>query len=401
MSQLLVTGPCDPGPQASSASAPAARMTVELTQDLGLRPEDAASLETLIEGHPSLGVFLSNAWLSGFFAEPPTGFAPSLALLREGNALRGVVPIALRDTLTHRRVGLVGGGMGSDRIDLLAARGFEAVCADAFLSWLGEAFGGRAFVLELRDVPAGSPLWGAVHRAGVERTQPLALQPREIHTLPYLDLVEPWTSAIDAAPPARSLRSLDKHRRWLERRCRLRIDLLENLSEVMDAFESLARFLHARWRDRDRGSILDNPRTLRFHRHVLPLLLSEKRLRMIRLSADARTIAVFYGLASGRWWGYYLAGYDREWAGRIHLGQIALATAIEFASKEGATEFDFLKGADRVKYLWPVRERATLDADVYSEGSGAQFKRVTRATRDAAAALAKSGRDLFLKRLHP
>jgi len=122
---------------------------------------------------------------------------------------------------------------------------------------------------------------------------------------------------------------------------------------------------------------------------------------MIRLSADARTIAVFYGLASGRWWGYYLAGYDREWAGRIHLGQIALATAIEFASKEGATEFDFLKGADRVKYLWPVRERATLDADVYSEGSGAQFKRVTRATRDAAAALAKSGRDLFLKRLHP
>src|SRR5213080_4968934 len=97
--------------------------------------------------------------------------------------------------------------------------------------------------------------------------QPLALQPREIHTLPYLDLVEPWTSAIDAAPPARRLRSLDKHRRWLERRCRLRIDLLENLSEVMDAFESLARFLHARWRDRDRGSILDNPRTLRFHRH--------------------------------------------------------------------------------------------------------------------------------------
>ena len=31
MSQLLVTGPCEPGPQASSASAPAARMTVELT----------------------------------------------------------------------------------------------------------------------------------------------------------------------------------------------------------------------------------------------------------------------------------------------------------------------------------------------------------------------------------
>jgi hypothetical protein len=57
----------------------------------------------------------------------------------------------------------------------------------------------------------------------------------------------------------------------------------------------------------------------------------------------------------GGWRGYYLAGYDRQWAGRIHLGQITLAAAIDLAS-QGAREFDFLKGADRVKYLWPVRE---------------------------------------------
>lgn len=401
MSQLLVRGTPHRELQAPRPSTPAAHLTVELKHDLGLQPEDAASLDTLIGGRPNLGVFLSHAWLSGFFAEPQTGFKPLLALLRDGNALRGIAPLALRDTLTHVRVGFLGGGVGSDRIDLLTARGFEAVASDVFVSWLGKAFGGRAFILELRDVPADSPLWGAVHRAGVERTQPLALQPREIHTLPYLDLAEPWPSAVDGAPAARSLRSLDKHRRWLERRCRLRIELLEDLSEVMDAFESLVRFLHARWRDREGGSILDDPRTLRFHRHVLPLLLSEKRLRMIRLSADTRTVAVFYGLASGGWWGYYLAGYDREWAGRVHLGQITLAAAMEIASKEGATEFDFLKGADRVKYLWPVRERATLDADVYSREPGAQFERATRAARETAIAFVKSARDLFARRSRP
>ena len=399
MSQLLVTGGCNPGLQSSSAPASPARLTVELKRDLDLRPEDTASLESLIEGRPNLGVFVSKAWLSGFFAEPPTGFEPSLVLLRDGDALRGLAPIALCHTLTHKRVRLLGGGIGSDRIDLLAARGFEAACSDTFLSWLREAFGGRAFVLELRDVPADSPLWGAVHRAGAEHTLRLALQPREIHTLPYLDLAEPWPSAIGGAPPALRPRSLDKHRRWLEHRCRVRIELLEDLGEVMDAFDALARFLHARWRGR--GSVLDNPGALRFHRHVLPLLLSEKRLRMIRLSADTRTIAVFYGLASGGWRGYYLAGYDREWAGRIHLGQITLATAIEIASREGATEFDFLKGADRVKYLWPVRERAALDADVYSGESGAQFKRATRAARDTAIAFAKSARDLFSRHPHP
>jgi CelD/BcsL family acetyltransferase involved in cellulose biosynthesis len=181
----------------------------------------------------------------------------------------------------------------------------------------------------------------------------------------------------------------------LERRCHLRVELLQDRSEVMAAFDCLVRFLHDRWSGLGDGSVLDNPRILHFHRTVLPLLLAEGRLRMIRLSADIRTIGVFYGVASAGWWGYYLAGYDRSWAGRIHLGQITLAAAIEVAANEGATEFDFLKGADRVKYLWPVRERATIDADVYSQRSGAQLQRATRATREAAVALAKAARSLF------
>jgi CelD/BcsL family acetyltransferase involved in cellulose biosynthesis len=189
--------------------------------------------------------------------------------------------------------------------------------------------------------------------------------------------------------------SLERHRRWLERRGNLRIDLLQEPGEVMAAFELLVQLLHARWDGYGSGSGLDDPRAQRFHRHVIPLLLREGRLRMIRLACDTRTVGVFYGFASGGWWGYYLLGYDREWAGRIHLGRITLATAIDAALQEGAVEFDFLKGADRVKYLWPVRERVTVDADVYSGGSGAQLTRATRATREAAVALAKSARDLF------
>jgi CelD/BcsL family acetyltransferase involved in cellulose biosynthesis len=374
-------------------------LTVELKHDLNLRGEDAAALETLIEDRPQVGVFLSKAWLSGFFAEPPAGAEPLLVLLREGEALRGVAPIAVRRSPTHVRVSLLGGGMGSDRIDLLAARGFETVCSDTFLSCLADTVGRRAVVLELRDVPADSPLWGAVYRATHEHRHGLTLQPREIHPLPYLDLTEPWPPAARSAVAARGPHSLDKHRRWLERRGELRIETLNTPSEVVDAFESLARFLHTRWRGQGAGSVLDAPRVRRFHRHALPLLLAEGRLRMIRLSADTRTIAVFYGLASGGWWAYYLAGYDREWARRIHLGQITLATAIELAAKERATEFDFLKGAERVKHLWPVRERATLDADVYSDTAGGQLTRAARATREAAVGFAKFARDLLPR--HP
>ncbi|HET9363241.1 MAG TPA: GNAT family N-acetyltransferase, partial [Vicinamibacterales bacterium] len=195
-------------------------------------------------------------------------------------------------------------------------------------------------------------------------------------------------------------RTLGKHRRWLEGRGRLTIEVLRERGDVISAFESLVGFLRARWQGATHRSALDDPRAQRFHRHVLPLLLGEGRLRMLRVTSDLRTVAVFYGIASARWWGYYLAGYDREWAGRIHLGQLTLAAAIDAAAREGAMEFDFLKGVERVKYLWPVRDRITMDADVYSAQPASQFARAGHATRTVAAALVKSARGLFLTTGH-
>jgi CelD/BcsL family acetyltransferase involved in cellulose biosynthesis len=377
----------------SVTSALTGHLTVELKPDLDLSAGDAAAVAVLLDSRPSIAAFVSTAWLSGYFAEPPEGFEPSLAMVREGNSLRGFAPIAVRATRGQARVRLLGGGAGSDRTDLIAARGYESACADAFVCWLGETFG-KGFVFELRDVPAESSLWGAVHRANAGGSRCLCVQPREVHTLPFLELAQDGASSDRSFGHLRPA-SLEKHCRWLERRGRLRIERLTDLSEVTQAFEVLAQFLHTRWRDSGGGSALDNPRVARFHRHALPLLLREKRLRMLRLSAEARTIAVFYGVASRGWWGYCLAGYDREWAGRIHLGQITLATAIDVAVQEGAAEFDFLKGAHRVKYLWPVRERATLDAEVYSENTAPQLARAVWATREVVAAAGKCARGLF------
>lgn len=371
-------------------------LSVEFRTTSDLRGEEAVSLDRLLAGRPEVAVFLSHPWLSGFFNQPADGVAPALMLLRQGPCLRGVVPIAVREAATHTTVSLLGGAFGSDRVDLVAARGFEAAASDAFIQWVCASFQRKGFVLELRDVPAYSPLWGAMHRATADGAIRGALQPRDLSTLPYLDLKERSSSLPAAAPSLASARSLQKHRRWLERRCRLRIEVLEDRDEVADAFGWLVTFLHARWRGTSERSALDDPRTRRFHEDALPLLLRAGCLRMVRLTADAgRTIAVFYGMASGTWWGYYLCGYDREWAGRIHLGQLTLDAAIDLARREGATEFDFLKGAHRNKYAWAVRERTTLDADLFSDGLGPQLTRAARATREAAAGLTKSVRAVF------
>lgn len=383
------------------AHPPRSPLTVEVRRDVAWSVPDQEAIETLIDARPHVGVFLTRAWLSGLFAEPPDGASPTLLLFRDATGLRGVVPLAIRETVTHTCVSLLGGGAGSDRVDLLAARGYESACADRFIDWL-EAECLRGYVLELRDVPGDSSLWGAIGRAAAEKRPRLMLAPREIYALPYLPLQEGQGPL--GAPLANDAASLARHRRWLERKCHLRIETIADAGDALATLEVLTALLRARW-GRD-ASALDNPRLQRLHQHVLPLLLQEGRLRMLRILGDMRTIAVFYGLAGGRadaigrgaagarWWGYYLAGYDRRWAGRIHLGRIALASAIDAAAKEGATDFDFLKGPERVKYSWPVRDRVTIDADVYSSALGPRLTWARRAARSAAGAIVRSTREI-------
>ena len=375
--------------------APRTSLTVEATQGLDLRPQDALAYDALVASRPETGVFLSRAWLSGLFAEPPAGSEPLLVLLRERATLRAAVPLSVTRSGSRVRVGLLGGAFGSDRVDLVAARGFERVASDTLLSWLSDQYGTRGLVAELRDVPAESPLWGALDRTTGPGGRHWVLQPREIHTHPYLDLTEASYRLSDGACPFGDVASFTRHYRWLERRGRLQIDIVKEPREIVAAFDALTDFLHARFSEGPTGSSLDNPRAQRFHRRVLPLLSSAGQLRLLRIAIDIRTVGVAYVIACGTWRGYYLAGYDRAWAGRIHLGRILAAVAIDRAAQDGATEFDFLKGAEPVKYSWAVHERATLDTDVYTQQTRPQLARAARAAREAMTALLKSGRGLF------
>lgn len=379
------------------ASTPRGVLDVEVRHDLDLPDNDLQSLNSMIEDRPDVGVFMSRAWLSGFAADPAPHTELLVVLLRDRRVLKGVAPLIVRRAIGHTRVCLLGGGSGSDRVDLLTARGYEAGCSDRFVTWLGETFGAKSCVFELRDVPLDSPLWGALHRANADGSVMLTVQPREVHTLPYLDLADYWSSTVDARSQLWRTTSINRHRRLLDRRGRVRFERVEDPDELQDTLTTLAALLHARFHSSQNPSALDDPRTLRFHRHVLPRLEQEGRLRMLRLSVDARVVAVLYLLTSAQWWGLYFSAYDRSWAGRIHLGRLAFAEAIDRAARLGAAEFDFLKGAERVKYLWPVRTRGTLNADVYPANTAAQLVRAGAAARDAAAALAKSASRLFTR----
>ncbi len=384
--------------RASTASI--GKLTVGIRRDVDWSPDDLASLERLIELRPHVGLFLSQAWLSGFFADPPADEELSIVEFREDGVLRGVIPLTIHRTRGCVHVGLLGGAQGSDRVDLLVARGFESRLTDMFLDWIDASFGRDGYTLRLRDVPDDSPLWGGICRAMNEKRLRLTLVPRQVNALPYISLGELHGGAARDAWSNAS--SMAKHRRWLEHRGVLRIECARDADEALVVFDRMAEWLEARW---GADSATRVPRVARFHRHVIPLLAAERRLRMVRVLSDERCVAICYGLTSrndgasaastGKWWAFYLAGFDRAWAGRIHLGRVLAAVTVDMALREGATEFDFLKGGERYKYYWPVHDRVTIDADVYSSTAGAQLERARQAGRELAAALVKSGRNLW------
>jgi hypothetical protein len=255
--------------RASAASI--GKLTISVRRDIEWPPDDLASLDRLIDLRPHLGLFLSRPWLSGFFADPQSGEDLSIVEFREDGVLRGVIPLTIRRARGSVHIGLLGGARGSDRVDLLVARGFESRFADMFLDWIDITFGRDGFTLRLRDVPDDSPLWGGICRAMQERRIRLTLVPRQVNALPYIPLGELHDGAARDAWGNTS--SMTKHRRWLEHRGALTIECARDADDALVVFERMTEWLETRWGAR---SATRPARAARFHRHVIPLLVAER-----------------------------------------------------------------------------------------------------------------------------
>jgi CelD/BcsL family acetyltransferase involved in cellulose biosynthesis len=71
---------------------------------------------------------------------------------------------------------------------------------------------------------------------------------------------------------------------------------------------------------------------------------------------EGRILAVDYGFLHARRAYYYLGGFDPE-AAKVSPGTLVVAHAIEEAIREGACEFDFLRGQEPYKYKWGAHDR--------------------------------------------
>jgi CelD/BcsL family acetyltransferase involved in cellulose biosynthesis len=159
----------------------------------------------------------------------------------------------------------------------------------------------------------------------------------------------------DFALSTHAQKKLRYYRRSLERRGRLAIEPA-NRGNLEDLLQSLFDLHGARWQRRGMPGMLADDVIQAFHREVASAMLDAGTLRMYAMSLDDRPIAVFYGFADASTVYYYLSGYDPDLE-KLSPGTLIVAHAIESAIRDGATTFDFLRGAEEYKYTWGAKDR--------------------------------------------
>src|SRR5258708_10247954 len=150
-------------------------------------------------------------------------------------------------------------------------------------------------------------------------------------------------------------KKLRYYRRSLARLGEVRIE--EATEDNLDALLDALYVLHAaRWRRRNLPGVLRDPAIQPLHGEVARNFLRAGALRMYATRVDERIVAVFYGFAHGGTVYYYLSGYEPDLE-KLSIGTLLVAHAPDRAIGDGATTFDFLRGAEEYKYAWGARDR--------------------------------------------
>lgn len=313
----------------------------------------APQWRALFDRAPDASPFQTPEWLLAWRAHFLGAGLWTLAFRREGR-LVALAPMFIHPRADGlRQVTLLGNGV-SDRLDLLAepeARGAAAAAVFDHLAARRDLWD----LCDFRDLPADSPLLGApLGAAGMDRIEPEEPCP----TLPLPSAPE---KVSDGLPQSRRADLARCARRLAETEHSFEQATCETLAENLRALIALHE---ARWAARG-GGMFAEPKMAAFHLAAAAGLLARGLLRLCVLKREGRIIAAHYGLIRGATAYSYLHGFD---PGCAHFGpgRLLLRQVLEEAVREGARDFNFLRGREAYKYEWGASDRAQFRRRIWA-----------------------------------
>ena len=332
--------------------------------------------------------FLSPEWLLPWWRAFGGGRLPWILEARDaGGALAGLLLlVGGPGPLGIRRWRMLGSGPGgADGLDVLPRARDAAVVREA-LARAVAAESDAWDVLDLEDLPCGSPTVEALRRAAAARGASATVERGAI--CPGFAIRGTFAAHLARVPRRETY---GRRVRWLARQPGFRIDVAVAAGDAPAALEDLLRLHRLRWAAEGGSEGIPPGPIEDFHRDAVPGLAARGWLRLWRLHVGGAAIAAVYGIEVGRRFHYYQSGWDPAWAPRSP-GLVLVGRTIEDAYARGLTDYDFLRGTEPYKLEWASDRRETcalrLRAPSLRAETDALAREAWRRARGAARAVA-------------
>ncbi|HEX9050632.1 MAG TPA: GNAT family N-acetyltransferase [Anaeromyxobacter sp.] len=370
-------------------SAPGAEgLAISHARDPGRLAALRDEWRALFDAAASPSPFLSWEWLHVWWRHFGGRRAPWIVEARDpAGRLAGALALCERPGLGGaRRWRLVGNGVtGADHLDVLARAADAPAARGAVARALAEELPAWD-VLELEDLPCGTPTAAALRRALAPRG--VRIEARRGYACPGFAVRGSFEAHLARI---RRRETYGRRVRWLARQPGFRVDVATSPAEAPAAMDDLLRLHRLRWAAEGGSEGIPSPAVEAFHREVAPLLAARGWLRLYRLVVEGKAIAAVYGIEVGRRFFYYQSGYDPAWSARSP-GLVLVGRTVEDAYARGLDDYDFLRGTEAYKLDWAGDRRETvtlrISAPTLRAGAAAAADRTWRAAREVARSVA-------------
>ena len=357
-------------------SGPREKITVEHVTDPAMLVSLRRDWNRLVDESRRPTVFLTWEWLHAWWIHFGKGLRLHLLLVRDPSGrliglgpfcierMGAVWPMRVLRFLGARRV-------GSDYLDLLAARGAEReVSAAIFRTFLED----RSWdIAELSDLLDESITLRFL--LGQAREARCALGVATGEYCPFLPLapsMEEYQGSL-----GRSKRSRLKRAKRAVEELGSTYRMADTPELLMPALDELFELHAKRWAARGLPGNFADPLVKSFHHEVAQGIGPEGLMRIYTLEYRGRAIACDYVLQRGATVYFYQSAFDPDPALEEYSpGHTLLASCLEDSVARGAREFDFLRGREEYKARWTTEARETRTLTLVPREHGAAYARL-------------------------
>lgn len=351
----------------TKTAAGASHTTVETIGDLSGFEALRDEWNELLEASDSNCLFLTWEWLHTWWKHLAGDRRLAILALRCGGRLAALAPFCLRPgNWWHRRplpvLEFLGNGcVGSDYLDFIVRRGYEAEARQAFTAGLAQ----QRLVLDWMQLRRGSCFAAGVGQDLGERGWSTA--ETTTNTCPFIPLSGvSWNEYLGTLGAEHRYNFNRKWKRlnrdytvqfepvYLEEQCRESIDLVIELHNL-------------RWRDRGGSDAFHTEDLVEFHREFSRVALRRGWLRLYVLRLNQKPAACLYGFLYGGTFYFYQSGFDPEYQ-KQSVGLVSMGLGIKSAIEGGATEYDLLHGTEEYKSHWSRDRRDLSRLELFPPG---------------------------------